>query len=91
MRVSLDADERIETRAEGSRVMRTLYSILWIAWIAAFLTIELSAIFTGHHEYTLSDFVWRLEQVHRAWTFARFFIMAFCVWLMLHLAFGWFG
>lgn len=70
--------------------MRTLYAVLWIGWIAAFLGIELTAIFTGHSQYTLSDFVWRLEQVSRAWTFLRFFIVAFCIWLTLHMAFGWF-
>lgn len=70
--------------------MSTLYAILWIGWIAAFLAIELAALFTGHGQFTLSEFVWRLEEVNRAWTFLRFFVMAFCIWLTLHMAFGWF-
>jgi len=70
--------------------MKLTYTLLWLGWMVAFLAIELTALFTGHSEYTLSDFVWRLEQVNRAWTFARFFIVAFCLWLTLHMAFGWF-
>jgi hypothetical protein len=67
-----------------------LYAVLWILWVASFLCIELSAIFTGHSRYTLSDFVWHLEEINRAWTFLRFFICAFCVWLTLHMSLGWF-
>jgi hypothetical protein len=70
--------------------VKTTYAALWIGWIAAFLAIELSALFTGHARYTLSDFVWRLEEVNRAWTFLRFFVAAFCLWLTLHLTFGLF-
>lgn len=70
--------------------MRTVYPWLWLAWIASFLVIELTALFTGHPQYTLSDYVWRLEQVNRAWTFGRFFVCAFLVWLLLHLVLGWF-
>lgn len=70
--------------------MKTAYAALWTGWLAAFLAIELTAIGTGRQQYTLSDFVWRLEEVSRAWTFLRFFICAFCVWLTLHMAFGWF-
>lgn len=70
--------------------MKTAYALLWIGWVAAFLAIELTALFTGHPQFTLSEFVWRLEQVNGAWTILRFFIMAFCIWLTLHMAFGWF-
>ena len=71
--------------------MKTAYALLWTGWILAFLAIELTAIFTGHSQYTLSDFVWRLEEVNRAWTFLRYFVAAFCVWLTLHLVFHLFG
>lgn len=67
-----------------------LYPVLWIGWIAAFLAIELSALFSGHPQYTLSDYVWRLEEINSAWTFLRFFIAAFCIWLALHMVFGLF-
>ena len=70
--------------------MKTVYAALWIGWIFSFLAIELSAIWSGHDQYTLSFFVWRLEEVNRAWTFLRFFVAAFCLWLTLHMAFGWF-
>jgi hypothetical protein len=68
----------------------TVYAALWIGWIAAFLVIELTALFTGNPRYTLSEYVWRLEEINRAWTFLRFFIAAFCLWLFFHMAFGWF-
>lgn len=71
--------------------MKTAYALLWIGWIVSFLAIELTALFTGHTQYTLSDFVWRAEEVNRAWTFLRFFIAAFCIWLTLHMVFGWFA
>lgn len=67
-----------------------VYAALWIAWIAAFLVIELSAIVTHRDQFTLSDYVWRLEQLGSAWTFLRFFVAAFCLWLFAHMAFGWF-
>jgi hypothetical protein len=67
-----------------------VYPLLWIAWIAAFLAIELSALWSGHSNFTLSDYCWRLEQISRGWTFLRFFVCAFCIWLLLHMAFGWF-
>jgi hypothetical protein len=67
-----------------------IYPLLWIAWVAGFLVIELSALWTGHSQFTLSDYVWKLEQINRGWTFLRFFICAFCVWLILHLVWGLF-
>ena len=68
--------------------MAKVYALLWIVWIAAFLCIEMSAIWTGHDQYTLSDFVWRAERINTSWTFLRYFICAFCVWLTAHMAFG---
>lgn len=67
-----------------------IYPVLWCVWIAAFLAIELTALWSGHPNFTLSDYVWRLEQVNRAWTFLRFFAAAFCAWLFCHLVFHWF-
>lgn len=70
--------------------MARLYAAAWITWIVAFLAIELTAIASGHSRYTLSDYVWRLEQIDAGWTFLRYFVAAFCVWLALHMIFGWF-
>ena len=67
-----------------------IYPLLWIAWIAAFLAIELSALWSGHSNFTLSSYCWKLEQINRSWTFLRFFIAAGCVWLFCHLVFHWF-
>lgn len=68
----------------------TMYGLLWLLWIISFLVIELSALFTGHPERTLSAWVWKLEDLHHGWTFARYFIAVFCLWLFCHMAFGWF-
>ena len=70
--------------------MKTVYAVLWIGWIVAFAAIEFTAIGTGHNQYTLSDFIWRAEQINRAWTALRFFICAGCVFLFGHLVWGWF-
>jgi len=69
--------------------MKTAYSAAWIAWIAWFLGWELTALLTGHGNLTLSDYVWRLEEINRGWTFLRYFTAAFCLWLFFHMAFGW--
>ena len=70
--------------------MKAVYPILWVLWIVSFLVIEGSALITHHNQYTLSDYVWRLEEINAGWTFLRFFICAFCLWLLCHMAFGWF-
>lgn len=67
-----------------------VYATLWILWLVVFLAIELTALWTGKPQYTLSEYVWRLERLGTAWTFLRYFIAAFCLWLFLHMAFGWF-
>lgn len=61
-------------------------SIYWLLWIGAgFFPVELWALFTGQPQYTLSDQVWHLEGTGA--TFARFFVAAFLVWLLLHMVF----
>lgn len=65
-----------------------VYAALWIAWAAAFLAIELTSIFTGHGQFSLSAFVWRLEEINSGWTFLRYLVAAFCLWLFLHMVFG---
>lgn len=67
----------------------TVYVIAWIAWIALFMLIEFSALWTGHSRFSLSELVWKLERINRAWTFLRYFVAAFCVWLFGHMVFQW--
>lgn len=59
--------------------------LIGAAWLIGW---ELSAIFTGRPQYTISDYTWHLEGA--GWTFARFFIAVSLVWLTLHLSLGWF-
>lgn len=70
--------------------MKLAYGILWLLWIAMFAAIEFTALGTGKPQYTLSEFVWRAEQLGQPWSFARYFIAVFCLWLALHMIFGWF-
>lgn len=67
-----------------------VYAGLWIAWIVMFLAVEFTALFTGNAKYSLSDFVWRLEEINRGWTALRYLVAAFCLWLFFHMAFGLF-
>jgi len=69
--------------------LKTTYGVLWLLWLASFLAIELTALWTGHPEFTLSEWVWRLEKLGRVWSFARYFVAAFLLWLFFHLVFGW--
>jgi hypothetical protein len=69
--------------------MNRLYPWVWIAWIAWLGAWEGLPIITGHDQYTLSDYVWRLEDLGTAWTFLRYLIAAMSLWLFLHLTFGW--
>ena len=70
--------------------MTRAYPWVWFAWAAWFLGFELWAIATGNTRLTLSDYVWRLEEVSAPWTFLRYLVAALTLWLFLHLTFGWF-
>lgn len=68
------------------------WSVYWLIWAGVFfLGPEMYALFTNPSN-TLSDQVWRLAGVGNGggWSFAHFFVAAFCVWLCLHFIFGWF-
>lgn len=59
-------------------------SIYWLVWIAGgFCPLEFYALGAGHPEWTLSYQVWHLEGTGA--TFARFFVGAFLLWLLLHM------
>lgn len=68
--------------------MTRVYMVAYLVGAAWLLGWELSAIFTRHVEWTISDFTWQLEGP--GWSFARFFIAAALIWLTLHLSLGWF-
>lgn len=73
--------------------MRTAWGVypwVWIAWALLFLVLELVPLAMGKPQYTLSDYVWRLEEVNAKWTFLRYVVAVACLWLFLHMAFGWF-
>lgn len=70
------------------------YTAGWLAWIAAFLLLELPALANKRDGDTLSEHVWRWFRVfdsrHTPLTWAlRTTLLLFLGWLLLHLAFGW--
>lgn len=67
--------------------MKLAYSILWLCWAGMFFALELTALFSSHSDLTLSDYVWRLEEVSTGWTFLRYVVAVMSFWLFLHLTF----
>ncbi len=70
------------------------YRWLWVGWIGIFLALEFTAIFRRRYQDTLSEFVWHLCDITPgrtswSWTAAHFFLLAFLLWLLIHLVFGW--
>lgn len=62
------------------------WSIYWLCWIGPmFLGPELFALFTHHPENTLSYQVWHVEGTGE--TFARWFVGATLLWLLIHMVF----
>lgn len=66
----------------------TIYSWLWIAWVAMFGIIETWAIVTKTNGGTLSEHLRRWCGVYplRGWrVIGASLIVGFCIWLPLHL------
>lgn len=62
------------------------FSVYWLFWIVGgFCVPEFWALATGHPENTLSYQVWHLEGT--GMTFARYFVAAFLLWLLIHMVF----
>lgn len=67
--------------------MGKFYPWVWFALAVQFLVAELIPLALKKPQYTLSDYVWRLEEINKGWTFARYFVAAFFLWLALHMVF----
>lgn len=71
-----------------------MYGWLWLAWIAAFLAIEIPAAVlnaddSAQHPHTLSAWVWRVIQGQGRWHYAaRLGLVAFLAWLAIHFLSG---
>lgn len=68
------------------------FTIAWIAWGLAFVAIEGKALANKQPGDTLSEHVWKWFDVRgkgKGWTFMRFALAAFMVWLTGHFVFGW--
>lgn len=72
------------------RLLAHLYPWVWLGFGAWFVLWETLALATGHPQWTLSDYVWRMEDIGAGWSALRYFIAAACLFLFFHLAFGWF-
>jgi hypothetical protein len=57
--------------------------VLYVIWLAAFLLIELPAVFSDASGDTFSEMIWALMDRHTIWAAA---VIAFCVWLTKHFA-----
>jgi hypothetical protein len=64
------------------------YPWVWIAWGALFFVFELVPLVLRQDRYTLSEYIWRLEDYAGYWTFVRYLVAAATLWLFLHLTFG---
>ncbi|GAA2082593.1 hypothetical protein [Actinomadura alba] len=72
----------------------SVWTVLWIVWIAAFATLEGLALRDKRPGDTLSEFVWRVFRVRDrrptvATWIGRGLLLIGGVWLTGHLAFGW--
>lgn len=67
------------------------FTIAWGLWALAFAVIEGIGLANKKKGDTLSEHVWKIFKVResKAWTFGRFFLAAFMVWLSGHFVFGW--
>jgi hypothetical protein len=62
------------------------WSAYWGAWIIlGFCVPEFYCLFRGKPQNTLSYQVWHLEG--NGATFARYFVFAFLLWLLIHMVF----
>jgi hypothetical protein len=67
----------------------SIWTWLWIAWGVAFFAIEIPA-WLRSRTGTLSDTIRGWARVRGGqWTWRRWALLAFLVWLLGHLAFGW--
>lgn len=63
--------------------MNETFGFLWLAWIAMFVIVELSAVLNHKTGDTLSEWVWHIIS-HPA---VYFPFAGFLIWLLLHFLF----
>ena len=73
-----------------TRLLAAMYPWVWVFFAAWFAIWETLALGTRHPQWTLSDYVWRLEDIGAGWSALRYLVAAGCLWLFFHLAFGLF-
>jgi hypothetical protein len=67
------------------------WAYAWVAWIAAFLTIEVLALKNSAPGDTLSEHVWAVFSIKEKgnwWRARRFSLLAFMAWLVVHILTG---
>lgn len=70
----------------------TGFTVAWIVWAGMFVVVEGIALVNKSKDDTLSEHVWSIFKVRQQptkWSFARFFLAAFMVWLSGHFVLGW--
>lgn len=69
----------------------SVYTWLWIFWLAMFAVVEGFALFDKDRGDTLSEHVWkwfRINDKPRQWTWRRGVLAVFLVWLTVHMVAG---
>lgn len=67
------------------------WTVAWLFWIAAFLAIEVPALFNKEPGDTLSEHIWKwfsVKDKSRGWQARRFVLVTFLAWITLHFATG---
>ena len=59
---------------------------IWKAWIVLFIMLETYALVKGRGN-TLSEWIWRWFNVADGWSIERALLLAFCIWIVGHMAF----
>jgi hypothetical protein len=72
-----------------TRLLAHVYPWVWWAFALWGALWESLAIGTGNSRWTLSDYIWRMEDIGAGWSALRYFVAAACLFLFFHLAFGW--
>ena len=69
----------------------TLFTWLWVIWLAFFLVIEGFALARKDPDDTLSEHIWKWFQIRdkpQQWTWRRIVLALFLVWLLIHMVAG---
>lgn len=72
---------------------RSIWTLLWLLWLAGFLAIEIPAALNRRDGDTLSEHIWWLigrgKRLTPGVQARRIAFLSFAAWLVVHLLTGW--